>query len=479
MRVFAALLAARAAAQPFQPTPQMFADANTIIAAATTGPGNSTAWTRLAYATDTFGPRLSGSASLNAFINYVATTAAADGLKVTLEPVLVPHWVRGDEFALMQEPRAKKLHFCGAGYSNNTGGAPITAPVLVVSSNEELQNRSAEAKGKIILFDWPTWEGYGTTVAYRYNAASWAAAVGGVGALFKSITYWGLQTCHTGVSQPAAVAAGAVSHEDSLQMRRMVERGQQVVVTMYMEATLAAPVQSYNVIMDYTPPGAAFPDELVIVSGHLDSWDIAEGAMDDGGGLMTALEAVRLLAAEKIFTNRTVRAIGWVDEESGGVGAQQYGIDYKDTFASTSFAFESDTGAFGIYGLSVTAKPVALAQLQALAPLLKPIGAAEGVEMGGDDTDEAILCDAGVPCAALWPYDPRAGSAANNPCLPFSAAPVAPTMPFSVSDGYMLYHHTEADTVDKMDPAQLQVVAAANAIWAASIANLPTLMPRN
>lgn len=266
----------------------------------------------------------------------------------------------------------------------------------------------------------------------------WAASVGCVGALFKAITYFGLQTCHTGVSAPGPIAAGAVSHEDSLQMRRMQERGQSVVVTMYMEAQLQPPVQSYNMLIDYVSPGAAFPDELVIVSGHLDSWDLGEGAMDDGGGFLSAWEAVRLLAAQKIFSNRTIRAIGWVDEESGGVGAVQYGKDYADTFAKTSFAMESDTGAFGIYGLSVTGPASALAQLQALAPLLAPIGAGLGVEIGGDDTDEAVLCASGVPCAALWPYDPRVGTAANNPCLPFSAARVAPTMPFSVTDGYML-----------------------------------------
>jgi carboxypeptidase Q len=259
--------AATGALAQVAPTPQMQKDANAIIAAATVGAGNATAWSRLAYATDTFGPRLSGSAALNAFISYAATTAAADGLKVTLEPVVVPHWVRGVEWAQLESPRAKRLHFCGAGYSNNTGGVPITAPVLVVGSNEELLNRTAEARGKIILFDWPTWEGYGTTVAFRYNAGNWAAAAGGVGALFKSIAPYGLQTCHTGVSAPAPVASGAVTREDALQMRRMQERGQQVIVTMYMEATLAAPVLSSNLILDYTSPGAAFPDELVIVSG--------------------------------------------------------------------------------------------------------------------------------------------------------------------------------------------------------------------
>ena len=184
-----ALLAAAVSAQPFPPTPQMERDAAAIIAAATVGGGNTTAWDRLAEATDTFGGRLSGSAPLNSFIQWAAAKAATeDGLKVTLEPVMVPHWVRGAEWAQLESPRSKRLHFCGAGYSNGTGGAPITAPVLVVGSFEELQNRSAEAKGKICLFDWPTWEGYGTTVAFRYNAANWGASVGCVGALFKAIT---------------------------------------------------------------------------------------------------------------------------------------------------------------------------------------------------------------------------------------------------------------------------------------------------
>lgn len=270
MHLAAALLLPLAVlGQPLPPTAQMFADANAIIARATVGAENTTGWDRLAYITDTFGPRLSGSASLNAFIQYAAAQAAADGLKVTLEPVMVPHWVRGAEWAQLESPRAKRLHFCGAGYSNGTGGRPLTAPVLVVGSLAELQARAAEAVGKIILFDWPVWEGYGTTVSFRVNAANWAASVGGVGALFKSITYWGLQTCHTGVSQPGPVASGAVSHEDALQMRRMAARGQAVVVTMYMEAQQQADVLSWNLIMDYTPPTAAFPDELVIVSGHL------------------------------------------------------------------------------------------------------------------------------------------------------------------------------------------------------------------
>ena len=352
--------------------------------------------------------------------------------------------------------------------------------MLVVGSYAELLNRSAEAAGKIVLFDWLEWTSYGDNVVFRSMAASWAASVGGVGALIKSITPWGLQTCHTGDSQTASIAAGAVSHEDAAQLRRMAARGPAPVVRMYMEAhVLAAPWMGYNVIMDYTSPGAAFPGEYVIVSGHLDSWDLAEGGVDDGGGLLSSWEACRILAALRLHANRTVRCIGWVDEEAGGLGAAQYVKDYAASLNATSLAMESDTGAFSIYGLSVSAGAGALAQLQALAPLLAPLGSGLNITAGESDTDEEYLCALGVPCAALWPYDPRTTPYANNPCLPFAAALTPPTAILAVTPGYMLYHHTEADTVDKLDPAQLQSVAATNAIWALSVANLPGLLPRS
>ncbi len=154
--------------------------------------------------------------------------------------------------------------------------------------------------------------------------------------------------------------------------------------------------------------------------------------MDDGGGFFSAYEAVRLIAAQGLHSRRMIRAIGWVDEEGGGIGAQQYGRDYNATFAKTSFAMESDTGAFALWGLSYDGGPAGLAQLQALAPLLDGINASNSA-VGGSDTDEAVLCAAGVPCAALWPYDPRVSSASNNPCAPYSTALVAPnTSSFSV-----------------------------------------------
>lgn len=245
----------------------MQADAAALIAAASAAGGF--AWNRLAYVADTFGPRFSGSDALNDTISWVAAQASQiDGLSITLEPVVVPRWVRGEEWATLDSPRAKKLHFCGLGYSNSTPyGAPLTAEVLVVSNYTELQARAADAVGKIVLFDWDRWEGYGNTVTFRVNAATWAASVGAVGALIKAIAPYGIQTPHTGGSQTSSVPAGAVSREDSMQMRRMQNRGQKVVVTMQMPAALLEPRVAYNILIDYTAPGAENPDELVIVSG--------------------------------------------------------------------------------------------------------------------------------------------------------------------------------------------------------------------
>lgn len=158
----AAAAAAAVAAQVIPPTPQMQQDAAAIIAAAN---ATTSAWDQLAYLTDTYGPRMSGSPGLNAALQWIAGQAATvDGLKVTLQPVTVPHWVRGTEWAVLESPRQKALHYVGLGYSNATVGPdgsfrPITAEVLVVGSQAELQNRSAEAQGKIVLFDWQTWEG--------------------------------------------------------------------------------------------------------------------------------------------------------------------------------------------------------------------------------------------------------------------------------------------------------------------------------
>lgn len=244
----AAVLAAVAAAQLVtgqQPTytyvypdAGMRTTANSIIGAARARVNASDAtYSQLAYLCDTFGPRFSGTPALESALDWVVSTMQAEGFNVIQQPVLVPQWVRGNEWAKMTSPRNMTLHFVGLGMSNSTGipPAPVTAEVLVVSSYDDLMAKAAQAVGKIVLFNVP-FTTYGATVQYRSSGAVWAYSVGAVGALVRSVGPYGIQTPHTGGSTTAPIASGAVSIEDASMMQRMQDRGQTIVVTMYMEA---------------------------------------------------------------------------------------------------------------------------------------------------------------------------------------------------------------------------------------------------
>lgn len=461
-------------------TDAMRAAAAAIAAHATAGPNATLIWDRLATMTDTFGGRLGGSSALERALDWVRDQAATvDGLRVTEHHVSVPHWRRcadnstDCEWARMLSPRNKSLHFVGLGGSNSTFGV-VQAAVMVVASFDELDARGAEAAGKIVLFNAP-WVSYGVTVAYRSACAVRAARYGAVGALVRAVGPFGIQTPHTGSSQTAAIAAGSLSAEDAALVARIVARGQPVVLAMYMEAATLAPAPSRNLLIDL--PGSAKPDEYVIISGHMDSWDVAEGAMDDGGGAFGAWHAVRLLATLGIAPQRTIRAVLWTNEENGAAGGRSYAVDYAATLNATSLAIESDEGSFTPYQLGFSGHPAALLQLQVLAELLGPLGAGN-VSSPGGGTDIGPMCDLGVPCAGLEVLDPRLSDLPNNPCRGYSAYRGGGTTN-QIADGYFWYHHTAGDTVDKLDPQQLNLVAAALATWALGVSELPALLPRS
>lgn len=290
------------------PQMQLYADAIIDLALAESNSTNSVVWQRLAYATDTFGPRLSGSDGLRNALTYVAATATADGLTVSTQSVMVPAWVRGNEWARMTTPRNKTLHFLGLGGSNSSQGRVISGQVMVVKSRAELDARASEVLGKIVVFN-PPWVSYGANVGVRSGAAVWVAAYGGLAAIVKAVGPWGLQTPHTGGSATAAIPSGCVSMEDATQMQRMVDRGQTVTVELYMEAHYEDDAPSQNVIIDL--PGTDLPNEFVTIGGHSDSWDVAEGAMDDGGGAFAAWHALLMVKRLGIQTRRTLRAVFW------------------------------------------------------------------------------------------------------------------------------------------------------------------------
>nr|MBA2514746.1 M20/M25/M40 family metallo-hydrolase [Solirubrobacterales bacterium] len=314
--------------QPSEPGSTPIADsyravANRLIDAAL---GDSAAWSRTARLTDTFGHRLSGSQALESALDWIIGEMKRDGLEnVRGEPVMVPHWVRGEESAHLLKPRAQKLHMIGLGRSVGTPRGGITAPVLVVTSFADLEARASEAKGKIVLFDVP-FTSYGETVRYRGGAATAAARAGARAALVRSVASFSIQSPHTGAmnydTTVARIPAAALSVEDAMMLHRMSDRGEQIVLTLRMDAKTLPDARSRNVVAEIV--GREKPDEIVVLGGHIDSWDVGQGAMDDAGGSVAAWEAVRLMKKLGLRPRRTVRVVLWTNEENGLRGATAY-----------------------------------------------------------------------------------------------------------------------------------------------------------
>ncbi len=266
--------------------------ATRIIAAAL---ADSSAYDRLGRLVDGNGHRLSGSVALERTIDWVLAEMKRDGLdKPRTQPVKVPHWVRGTESVTLMSPREAPLPMLGLGGSIGTPKSGITAQVLVVSSFDELTAKEAEAKGKIVLFDAPFTD-YGETGQYRRVGAIAAAKAGAVAVLIRSIGPYGIRTPHTGGmrydSIVTRIPAAALAMEDAMMLHRMQDRGERVVVKLQMEAHMLPDADSRNVMAEIT--GSEHPEQVVVMGGHIDSWDVGQGAMDDGGGVVAAWEAVR------------------------------------------------------------------------------------------------------------------------------------------------------------------------------------------
>jgi carboxypeptidase Q len=424
------------------------ADADRIIDAAL---ADSAAYDRLAMLVDRFGPRFSGTDNLERALDWILAEMRADGLEnVRGEPVMVPRWVRGEESAVLLEPRPRVLPMLGLGGSVGTSPEGITAEVLVVGSWDELEQRTEEARGRIVLFNVP-FTTYGETVQYRGGGAIAAARAGAVGALLRSVTPHSLQSPHTGAMGYAEgvprIPFAAVTVEDAEMMQRMVDRGDRVVVRLTMGARTLPDAESRNVVAELM--GREFPNEVVVLGGHIDSWDVGQGAMDDGGGSVAAWEAVRLLHRLGLRPRRTVRVALWTNEENGLRG----GTGYRDAHATQLddhvLAMESDAGVFKPLGFGFGGSDEAYAIVSEIGTLLERIDAAAITRPGGG-ADIGPLMREGVPGMGLN-VDGRE---------------------------YFWYHHTDADTIDKLDPRELAECVAAMAVMAYVVAELPDPLPR-
>ncbi|HEV2083792.1 MAG TPA: M20/M25/M40 family metallo-hydrolase [Gemmatimonadales bacterium] len=419
--------------------------ADSLIHAAT---GDSAAYARLGSLVDGFGHRLSGSASLEAAIDWVLAQMKSDGLEnVRGERVMVPHWVRGEESVELVKPRRVRLSMLGLGGSIATPRRGITAPVLVVTGFDDLHERATEARGKIVLFDVP-FTTYRETVKYRVEGAAAAARAGAVASLIRSVAAYSIRSPHTGVmhydSTVTPIPAAALSVEDAMMLRRFQDRGQPVVVTLRMAARTLPDAPSRNTVAEVI--GRELPDEVVVLGGHIDSWDVGQGAMDDGGGAVAAWEAVRLMKQLGLRPRRTVRVVLWTNEENGGKGALAYRDTHADQLTKHVLAIESDNGVFAPKGFRFSGLDAAFARAQEIAELLKPIGADKvSREKDSPEADIAPLVERGVPGMGLDVEGSR----------------------------YFWFHHSEGDMLDKLDPAELARCVAALAVMAYVAADAP------
>ena len=426
------------------------AAADSLIRAAT---GDSAAYDRVARLVDGFGHRLAGSRSLEAAIDWIIGEMKKDGLaNVRGEPVKVTHWVRGEESVVLLRPRRDTLSMLGLGGSVGTPKGGITAPVLVVSSFEELEQRKADARGKIVLFDAP-FTSYGETRHYRTSGPSAAARAGAVACLIRSVASNSIRSPHTGRtsydSTAPRIPAAALSVEDAMMLHRMQDRGEEVVLTLRMSARQLPPARSRNVVAELI--GREKPDEVVVLGGHIDSWDVGQGAMDDAGGSVAAWEAVRLMRDLGLRPRRTVRVVLWTNEENGIEGGKAYRDRHAAELDRHVMAMESDGGVFQPRGFAFAGSDSAAALVRLAASLLGPIGATavEHVKQS-PEADIGPLVEEGVPGIGLEVDGSR----------------------------YFWYHHAEGDTLDKLDPAEVARCVAAMAVMAYVIADMPERLPR-
>jgi Zn-dependent M28 family amino/carboxypeptidase len=449
------------------------ADADRILAAAAT---DNDGYAALTYLTDHIGKRVSGSPQLNTAVGWGAELMRKAGLQnVRVQPVMVPHWVRGNESGELlykgeAGPITKPLHMLGLGMSVGTPKEGITAPVIFVHDFTELKALpDDQVKGKIVVYN-PGWHGYGVNSVYRTAGPSRAAEKGAVAVLVRSATGLALQTPHTGTlrydEKDPKVPAAAISVEDALLIERLAKEGP-VSVHLQMDAHMEPDVQAGNVIGEIV--GSEHPEQVVVLGGHIDSWDVGQGAQDDGSGIMATFEAVSLIHKLGLKPKRTIRIVFWVNEENGGAGGRAYREMIGDKIGDQVAAIEMDGGAeqplgigYGGFGGPRRAAPPAAGIAMAAAPragfdensltaeekqsfvylrdiaaLLAPIGA-DSVSPGGGGSDIGPITADGVPSLA----------------------------PRTVGEHYFDWHHTEADTLDKVDEdsfkkntAMLSVVA--------------------
>lgn len=424
------------------------------------------AYEKTAYLCNNIGPRLTGSPQAQRAVEYVADELKKLGLEVRLGKLSVPYWVRGEEkaelieFEGMASGTTQKIVVTALGGSIATDANGLTAEVIVVKDYDELRALGREkVAGKIVLFNVKfdrrmaeqnqAGPAYGQVTAYRGGGAIEAARLGAVAVLVRAAGGSQNRLAHTGAMRyedgVTKIPAASTTYEDAETIAYLAKMGKVRMKLTLLPQTLPD-TPSYNVIADLK--GTEKPDEIVTVSGHLDSWDLGTGAIDDASGVAVSMQVAYLVKQLNLKPKRTIRVIAWMNEENGGVGGRTYS---QEEDATKHFAMiESDLGAGHPLGYLFAGKSELPNYLAPLSKILNEQGAGLSQQQGGVLSDAGQMTQKGVPSFAPW-FDTRF---------------------------YFNYHHTEADTLDKINPKELAEVGALNVVLAYGLANIEQNLPR-
>lgn len=389
---------------------------------------------------DHYPRRLSGSDNLERGLDWLVARMKSDGWDVYTQPVMVPNWKRNEASLTMTAPMSRSMPVAALGGSHATNGS-LKAKVLVVKSYDELRQRKAEAAGRIVVYN-VEFTTYGATVKYRFGGAAEAARYGAVASLVRSVGPFGLQTLHTGGmgynDSLQKIPTGAITMEDAMLLQRMQDRGESIELDLNMTCKWEKEAPSRNIVLELK--GTEKPNEVVVMGGHIDSWDLGTGAMDDAGGCFVAWRALTHMRDLGMRPKRTIRVVFWTNEENGIRGGKAYAdLTRNETHV---LAIESDMGTFAPQGFSTNAKGAVRTQIEDIAMLLAPIHATQ-IEDGEGGADISPLEERGVPVMGLKVDDSK----------------------------YFWYHHTEADTPDKLNAREMNDCVYAMAVMSWCFAN--------
>ncbi|HVS29970.1 MAG TPA: M20/M25/M40 family metallo-hydrolase [Thermoanaerobaculia bacterium] len=425
---------------------------------------SSQSYETLAYLTDNIGPRLSGSRGLTLAVAWTTKRFRDWGIDVRNERVMVPHWTRGVERGRLVTHNSQRIVLTALGGSVATPADGIMGDVVEVNSEEELKALGrSKVNGKIVLFnramdatlvaDGRAFEAYSKAVEFRGKGADLAAPLGAAAVLVRSVTSSSLRTPHTGSvryeGKVKKIPAAAVTVEDAMLLHRLLKKGERVRMHLTLTPRTLPDVESANVVAEIR--GTELPDEIVLIGGHLDSWDLGTGAIDNGSGVAMVMETMRILKELGIRPRRTIRCVLFTNEENGLRGGRGYAKDHAAELPKHVAAIETDAGTAGLEGFRTTIGGEALAALEArLEPILQRIAPATFVTTRNTGADTGPLTAEGVPGFGLA----------------------------TDSRHYFDHHHAPSDTLDKVNPDDLAKNTAAIAALAYVLADQEGTLPR-